>query len=347
MTNPELSVLVCSYNNAHQLRHCLRAIKEADHKSYELIVVDDGSKDDSHEIALQYSDKAYKMPVNQGRSFARNIAARLAKGQILVFIDSDVLILKHSLSLIHNRFQQRKDISALTGLLSKEHFNKDFFSQYKNLYMNYIFSKLPDQVSFLYGSVHAILTESFMPFGDVVKIADDTALGQTLNAIGKKIGFAKDLEVIHLKKYNLLSIIKNDFIIPYDMGIIFVRFKVWKQFGKFNCGVIHSPREQLAALLLAFTILAQVAVAVRHSVMLLYLPIPVAAWIFLNTHFFDFLYRQRGFAFAAKSVFFTFFDQLVMLAGACTGIAMGCLLQIGLGHYSASASRSPRQSQSA
>jgi glycosyltransferase involved in cell wall biosynthesis len=343
MTNPALSILVCSYNNSGQLRHCLKAIKEAEHKSYELIVVDDGSMDDSHEVAMQYSDKAYKIPLNQGRSFARNVAARLAKGQILVFIDSDVLIRKHSLSLIHTRFEQRKDISALTGLLSKEHFNKGFFSQYKNLYMNYIFSKLPEQVSFLYGSVHAVLSESFLPFGDVVKVADDTALGQTLNARGKKIAFARDLEVIHLKKYSLPGIIKNDFIIPYDMGIIFVKFKVWKQFGKFNCGVIHSPREQLAGLLLAFIILVQAAIAVRYSFLLLYLPASVIPWIFVNGNFFNFLYRQRGPAFALKAVLFTFFDQLIMLSGACTGIAMGCLFRQGAGRYNASVSRSPRQ----
>jgi len=146
---------------------------------------------------------------------ARNAGIETAQGDIIVLTDSDNVLMPDTLQRIEAFFSANSHISALTGLISKEHPNKDFFSQYKNLYMNYVFNKLPERVTFLHGSICAI-RRNFVPFGDPQIKTDDAERGQKLYNSGKEIAFLNTLEVIHLKKYNFLSLFRNDFLVPFD-----------------------------------------------------------------------------------------------------------------------------------
>lgn len=324
MNNTLLSVLVCSFNNAAQLELCLKAVRDSAYSGYELIVVDDGSRDDSFGVAQQYADKAFRFEENRGRSNARNTCVSLAKGEILVFVDADVCIRPDTLGLIEDYFVSHAEMAAVTGLLSKTHFNENFFSQYKNLYMHYIFSRLPDHVTFLYGSIHAIRAAAFLPYGDVVNITDDTALGQRLVSQGSKIGFSKSLEVIHLKKYSFGGFFRNDFLIPYDMGQVFIKFKGWRQLGKHNTGFVHSSPSQLLSILIivalsVFSLLFYRVAWWRYTAAAL-----LIAWSFLNYPFFRCLAKEKGWSFACRAVVITFVDHIVMAAGIASGMLKGC-----------------------
>ena len=65
--NPKLSVIICVYNESHILEACLKAVRTSSFKNYELIVIDDGSKDGSAQIAHSFSDKVFRFEENQGR----------------------------------------------------------------------------------------------------------------------------------------------------------------------------------------------------------------------------------------------------------------------------------------
>lgn len=323
MSFPHLSVLVCSYNNSTHLKDCLKAIRQSKHNNYELIVVDDGSTDDTYEMAVQYADLAIKLPENRGRSVARNTARENATGGILVFIDSDVIIFPDTLIVIDAFFKFHSHITAFTCLLSLQHPNEDFWSQYKNLYMNYTFSRQPEYVSFLYGSFHALRAEAFLPYGDVVKIADDTALGQHLIANGLKIALLKNLQVIHLKKYSLYQLLCNDYFIPRDMAMIFIRFKGWKQLGKNKTGFIHSPVSQLLSVSL-IPLFIVIAIQIRYGWASIWLLIGLSiCWLLLNIRFFIFLSRKKNIFFSLLSILFTIVDQAVMATGIIIGFIQG------------------------
>ena len=96
-----ISVIIPVHNGAAFLRLCLEAVAAADYRSYECIVVDDGSTDDSRTIAAEFS-----MPVRiikiadgpRGPAYARNRGAEVATGEILFFVDADVVIARGSAS---------------------------------------------------------------------------------------------------------------------------------------------------------------------------------------------------------------------------------------------------------
>lgn len=85
---PLVSVVVCCYNAADTLEECLSSLDRLAYPRYEVIVVDDGSRDGTHRIAQQHNVRLIQVP-NGGLSRARNLGIDAAKGEIIAFIDSD------------------------------------------------------------------------------------------------------------------------------------------------------------------------------------------------------------------------------------------------------------------
>ena len=86
---PLVSIVVCCYNAEPTLDECLQSLKELDYPAYEIIVVDDGSKDRTYEIAGKYSNVRRIQVPNGGLSRARNLGIEAARGEVVAFIDSD------------------------------------------------------------------------------------------------------------------------------------------------------------------------------------------------------------------------------------------------------------------
>jgi len=314
-----VSILMPCYNGASVITQSLNAAREALGRKGELIVVDDGSSDGTPKIAEEYADKVVCHSSNLGLREARKRGMRESKGEILVNIDSDVLVPPHAISTILNFFQKNPEVVALTGLLSKQHPNQDFFSQYKNLYMYYTFYQLPDNIYFVYGSIFAIRREVAHFYGDTFEFGEDTVFGQRLVKEGKKIAFLKDLEVIHLKKYNLISFVKNDFRIPFNWAKIFWKYGGWKQLGRNKTGFVHASKEQLTSVVLtSFFLTAFFLIPFNHFPVSIIFFLSLV-WFLLNLKFFKFLKREKGFWFSIRSVLVTFFDQWIMAAGILCG----------------------------
>ncbi|MCH7402094.1 glycosyltransferase family 2 protein [Belliella kenyensis] len=89
---PLISVIIPTYNRAHVLANAIRSVLNQTFEDWELIVVDDGSEDETRElVSVFFDDKriVYKYQINKGVSAARNFGALKAKGEWLIFLDSD------------------------------------------------------------------------------------------------------------------------------------------------------------------------------------------------------------------------------------------------------------------
>jgi GT2 family glycosyltransferase len=91
-TIPRVSVIVCTYNGGATLDSCLSALRAVDYPDYEVIVVDDGSTDDTRAILTQYPEvRAIHQP-NRGLSTARNVGLQAATGSVIAYTDSDCFV---------------------------------------------------------------------------------------------------------------------------------------------------------------------------------------------------------------------------------------------------------------
>jgi O-antigen biosynthesis protein len=88
---PKVSVIVCSYNGASTLDNCLASLMKVNYPDYEVILVDDGSTDNTQDIAAKYPSIVNIKQKNMGLSYARNVGAHAAKGDIFAYTDGDCM----------------------------------------------------------------------------------------------------------------------------------------------------------------------------------------------------------------------------------------------------------------
>ncbi len=91
MSAPRISVIVCSKDGGRRIGACLDALAAQTHPSFEVIVVDDGSTDDTGAIALSRGVRVERHPGSRGLAAARNTGTRAAQGAIVAFTDDDCL----------------------------------------------------------------------------------------------------------------------------------------------------------------------------------------------------------------------------------------------------------------
>jgi len=104
----KISIIIPNKDNCSKLSRCIESIKESRFKDYEIIIVDDGSS--TKEIRNFYQRiKSSNLEIlfnknNMGPSYSRNKGADYAKGDVLLFIDSDCYIFPNTLEIINDFF---------------------------------------------------------------------------------------------------------------------------------------------------------------------------------------------------------------------------------------------------
>lgn len=104
--NPTYSVIVPVYNVENSIGRCIESVLGQTFCDFELILIDDGSDDDSRNICEKYAKKDVRIKIihqkNQGVSKARNVGLDRAKGKYIVFIDSDDFVEKNFLHMLNS-----------------------------------------------------------------------------------------------------------------------------------------------------------------------------------------------------------------------------------------------------
>ena len=109
-----MSVIIPTYNRARQLRRCLEGLAKQTFQNFEVIVVDDGSTDDSGNVAQEYAQilnlKYIYQSNSGGPARPRNMALRAAKGELIAFLDSDDWWLSSKLEEAVPEFKKGADV---------------------------------------------------------------------------------------------------------------------------------------------------------------------------------------------------------------------------------------------
>lgn len=115
---PEVSVIIPCYNHAHYLSYAVRSVLGQTYIDWEAIIVDDGSIDDTRNVAAQFTDPRiqYIYQTNQGLSAARNTGIRVAQGEYLAFLDADDEWEPRFLEACVEALAEQKPITAVVTL---------------------------------------------------------------------------------------------------------------------------------------------------------------------------------------------------------------------------------------
>lgn len=99
---PKVSVVICAYNAERTMRACLQSLRALEYPDFEVVIVDDGSRDRTAEIALEFPEFRLIRQPNRGLSVARNVGLHAARGEIVAYTDSDCVADPHWLTLMVN-----------------------------------------------------------------------------------------------------------------------------------------------------------------------------------------------------------------------------------------------------
>lgn len=113
----KFSIIIPVYNVEKYLERCLLSVLQQEYDDYEIIIVDDGSKDKSGLICDEYAEKNERISVmhipNGGVSNARNVGLKEAKGEFVWFIDSDDYIVPGALQVLDSYLERYKNPDML------------------------------------------------------------------------------------------------------------------------------------------------------------------------------------------------------------------------------------------
>lgn len=107
MENPLFSVLIANYNNAKYFEECFRSLQGQTYQNFEVIILDDGSTDDSLRviqmlISNDHRFSLYKNDTNHGVGYTKNKLVALAQGDICGFVDGDDAIVEDAIQIMVN-----------------------------------------------------------------------------------------------------------------------------------------------------------------------------------------------------------------------------------------------------
>jgi len=300
-----ISVVMPAYNARHLLDRVLtplldmRARGDVD----EVLVVDDSSGDDTAQKARDMGASVLVTPQNGGPGAARNLAAQTATGDILWFVDSDVIAWPGGPDEIRKAFGE-DNVQAVFGSYDAEPGAQSWFSNYKNLTHRYHHQNARREASTFWSGCGAVRVGTFRALGGFdteiyrVPSIEDIELGYRIKKAGGRILVLPDLLGKHLKVWSIGNAIFTD---------IFRRALPWSRLMISREGLgddLNTGTEERARALLAGLFVLSVLALPFCAAAWLASPALFALAIAANWRFFSYLRQNGGLGFALASMLF-------------------------------------------
>ena len=210
-----ISVVIPNRNGAATLAACLSAACASRHGRFEVIVVDDHSTDASVDVIRRFPCRLVRLQAHGGVSKARNAGARAARGELLLFTDSDCLLGPDALSAVAAACGERDDL-VVGGTYTPVPADADFFSRFQSASIHYFETKrrAPDYVA---AHAMAMDAELFRRSGGFVEDAiigvvpsvEDIELTHRLRRAGCELAMCPGLEVTHVFRFSFRRSLAN------------------------------------------------------------------------------------------------------------------------------------------
>jgi glycosyltransferase involved in cell wall biosynthesis len=212
----QVSVIIPVYNDPGHLAQCLAALRVSQVVPLEFIVVDDGSTDNTRDVAAASGAKVLSTGGRHGPACARNIGAREAGGDLLLFIDADVCVKPDTIGRAVAEFDKDPTLDALMGSYDRSPAVSHFVSQYRNLLHSYVHQSNPGKAGSFWAGCGAIRKSVFLEFGGFdekyqAPAIEDIELGYRMAQANRNLLLCPDVQVKHLKRWSLHGMLRTDF----------------------------------------------------------------------------------------------------------------------------------------
>jgi GT2 family glycosyltransferase len=291
-----ISVVIPATDGRQTVERCLAALHETLDAPEEIILVEE--------------------PAGLGPAAARNQGARRAAGDLLVFLDSDVVVHRDAFRRIRAAFNADPELSAVFGAYDDDPLPGGVVSDFRNLLHHHVHHSSAGPATTFWAGLGAIRRDEFLGVGGFDEdrfsypSVEDIDLGMRLVARDKRIVLDPAIQGKHLKRWTLGSMVSTDLL---RRGSPWVQLLVDRSANSttLNLGWRHRASAAasvccIAALLARKPKLAGAALSVLFC---------------LNTDFYVLLYKKRGFRQAAAGVPLHLLHHLVSVVAVPLGVS--------------------------
>lgn len=298
-----LAVIVPFHRNLQQLRQCLAALRAAalvlpsQVELADLIVAADGAVDDPTEVAAVAGARVVTIAGPRGPAVARTIGAATATGDLLVFVDTDVVVHADSLTRLSALFMADPELGAAFGAYDEAPADPGFFSQCRNLAHSFIHQRARRDAQTFWAGLGAVRAAAFAAVrGFDERFAhpsvEDIDLGYRLRLAGFRIVLDPEIRGTHLKRWTFRSSVMSDI---WDRGIPWTQ--LLKRYDTLN-NDLNITLAYRACVVVAYLVVIGLIGAWWWPILLAVVPIGLATIWFLDRSYYRFFVTRRGLPFA-------------------------------------------------
>ncbi len=299
---PTISVIVPAYNSAATIARCVTPLIEMRRRGEiaELLIVDDGSTDATATIAAEMGAVVLPSGGRLGPGGARNVAARVAVGEVLWFMDSDTVAHEDAARILATNIAD-PTVAAVFGAYDDRPPATGFWSLYKNLVHHHYHHQSEREAETFWSGCGAIRAAAFAELGGFDAATypepstEDIELGWRMRQRGMRILLVPELKVTHLKVWRFVNLIYTE---------IFCRALPWSRLIHRHTGWLNTlnvSRAERGRALLAIIFLASFAL-LQIS---LWVPLVLFVAALAANHRLGALFHRRGGArFALGAILF-------------------------------------------
>jgi GT2 family glycosyltransferase len=322
-----ITIVIPFHRNLRHLEQSLGAARRAA-PSAEIVVAADGATEEYQPIVAAAGARIVVVPGPSGPAVARNRAAALATGDIVVFIDADVVVHPDAVTGMCAVLTSEPDLVAIFGSYDLAPAEPDFWSQYKNLSHAYVHQIGSPEATTFWAGLGAVRTDAFRRVGGFDErfpkpCVEDIELGYRLRRDGGRIRLDPRFRGQHLKRWTLWGSVRTDIVsrgVPWAQLI--------RKFGAMRNDL--NLRWQLrASVACAYVFLAALLAAVLTPWSLVVAAMVLVALWGLNSEYYGWFARQRGAWFAARVVPAHLLHHLCNGVSFVAGTALGAASAAG------------------
>ena len=223
-----VSVIIPAFNAENDIADCVKLLLDSDYNNSEILVVDDCSSDGTAERLRDLPCRVLRTDHRSGPSAAREVGIRNAKGEILVFVDSDILVQKTTLRRLLESFCEKPGIASVSGDYAKNGTCSNLCSLYQKSYNEYKRIFLPLFGPYINTSIYCIPRETMLSIGGFrpdIYTGEDYELGLRLAGRGYVNYFNRSIMVTHNKRVTLAQLIRQKFQYATNVTMLKLEFE--------------------------------------------------------------------------------------------------------------------------
>lgn len=316
-----ISIIIPNFNGSRTIGNCLESIFASNDGEREVIVVDDCSEDESVDVIKRYPCRLIRLHKHSGASAARNAGARSSTREVLIFIDADCVLTKDTIRVIRQDLSTYPSDVILGGTYTPVPCDRDFFSRFQSVFVNYFETKNSDNPDYLATHALVIQAEIFRKMGGFrekfLPILEDVEFCHRLRHAGYRLLLDPRIQVRHQFDFSFLKSMKN----------AIRKTRYWITYSLMNkdlfsdSGTASRAIKITGGIWLVTVLVALFSLVFGSAYGLVLLPFLWSANLFINRRLLRAFYKTAGLRFAVQAgTYYLLAYPFALLLGAVRGI---------------------------